>query len=275
MAGRSYNGYPWWWRVKILEALDREREQGRTYLRDQCDICGDRAAVLHSEDYSLPYTFSPPQTYSLCRPCHRRIHRRFNEPPEVWGLWQEHLKAGGYGAEFAEMYPAKSWERLVQLIALGKFALPSMIRKRQVEGNEWWLHLSLDPLTQFAAWARPRPLRERPTVQQYSDAISAIGLSPVESSLLLLHAQTGHGSIGMAELSQKAFASFGRVSAARVYRDLGKRLCEEMDWEPSTFRNGYPNWLTVLAECWKPEAMELEWVLLPGIRGVRLVDFAV
>lgn len=164
------------------------------------------------------------------------------------------------------MYPAKNWERLVQLLALGEFALPSMIRKRQVEGTEWWLHLSLDPVTQFAAWARPRPLRERPTVQQYSDAIRAIGLSPLESSLLLLHAQTGHGSIGMAELSQKAFASFGRVSAAKVYRDLGKRLCEVMAWQPATFRGGNLNWVSVFAEYWKSPSGETEWYLLPVIR---------
>jgi hypothetical protein len=265
MAGGPYNGYPWAWRIKILEALDREREQGRTYLRDRCDICEDRAAVLHSEDYSLPYTFSPPQTYSLCRPCHRRLHRRFNEPPEIWWLWLEHLKAGGYGAEFSEIYPARNRDRLVQLIALGGLDPIWRIRLRHIEGNEWWLHLSLDPATQFAAWARPRPLKARPTTTQYLNAIKEMGLSRLETELLLFHGNAGHRSVGMAELSQKAFASFGKVSAALVYRDLGRRLCDGMGWEPDSFRSGHQNWASVIAEPWRTECGETEWVLVEAL----------
>lgn len=261
MAGASYNGYPWWWRVKILEALDREREQGRTYLRDQCDICGDRAAVLHSEDYSLPYTFAPPQTYSLCRPCHRRIHRRFNEPPEMWWLWLEHLKAGGYGSEFlAKPVPTQQ--------VLFEHPRPEVIRPRAITGQEWWLHLSLDPQTLTAAWARPRPLRERPTAQQYSEAIRKVGLSALESSLLHFHAQAGHRSIGMAGLSEKAFASFGKVSAAHLYRDLGKCLCEELGWEPDRFKNGYSNWTSIIAEPWSTATRQTEWVLVGAVKRV-------
>lgn len=262
MAGRYYNGYSWAQRVKILRALDDERAQGRTYLRERCDICEDRAAVLHSEDYSEPYSFVPPQCYSLCRSCHRRIHRRFNEPPEVWWLWLEHLKAGGYGTEFsAKPVPAQ------QML----FYAPRSpaIRQRTITGMEWWLHLSLDPRTLTAAWARPRPLRERPTVQQYSDAIRKIAVSPLESSLLHFHAKAEHRSIGMAALSQKAFASFGRVSASKVYRDLGKRLCEELQWEPDRFRNGYPNWTSVIAESWRNTSDETEWVLIQQVHEIN------
>lgn len=179
----------------------------------------------------------------------------------MWCLWLEHLKAGGYGSEFsAKPVPTQQ--------VLFEHPRPEVIRPRAITGQEWWLHLSLDPQTLNAAWARPRPLQERPSIQRYSDAIRDIGLSLLESSLLLFHTKAGHRSIGMADLSEKAFVSFGRVSAAKVYRDLGKRLCEAMAWEPPTFRGGNPNWTSILAENWKPSSGKTEWYLLPEIRGV-------
>lgn len=179
----------------------------------------------------------------------------------MWWLWLEHLKAGGYGSEFSAK-PVQTQQVLFESVQ------PSAIRPRAITGQEWWQHLSLDSETLTAAWARPRPLRERPTTQQYADAIRDIGLSPLESSLLRFHAQAGHCSIGMAKLSEKAFASFGRVSAAKVYRDLGKCLCEELVWEPDRFRNGYPNWTSVIAECWSVPTGQTEWILIGTLRDV-------
>lgn len=267
MGNRYYNGYSWAQRVKILQALDNENAQGRTYLRDLCDICGDRAASLHSEDYSEPYTFIPPQCYSLCRACHRRIHRRFIEPPEEWAIWLEHIRAGGYGSEFPRFYvPAKRLE-WYPTIQDGHPIRLEKIRDRVLPHDNWWERLSLDPETLTAAWARPRTLRPRPSTEQYSESIRG-QLSLLESSLLLLHSNAGHSSISMTELSQKALTSFGRVSAAKVYRDLGKRLCKEIGWEPDRFRTGYQNWASVIAEPWRTNCGGTEWVLVEALSGL-------
>jgi hypothetical protein len=72
----------------------------------------------------------------------------------------------------------------------------------------------------------------------------------------------------MAELSEKAFASFGKISAAQLYRDLGKRLCEELAWEPDRFKNGSPNWASVIAESWKGVTGQTEWVLVGVLQDV-------
>lgn len=270
MAGGPYNGYPWAWRIKILEALDREREQGRTYLRDRCDICEDHAAVLHSEDYSLPYTFSPPQTYSLCRPCHRRVHRRFKEPPEMWCLWLEHLKAGGYGAEFSEMYPVDLRQQLADRVRQGQLSSLPRIRLRHIEGAEWWLNLSLDSDSLGGAWARPRPLRSRPSIAEFLVAIPKVGLALEEELLLRCHARAPRCSISMEELSAR-LSETGKVrSAASIYKSLGFRLSQALSWTPDKFRNGYPNWASLLAEQWKTTNGDCEWLLISPVRELLL-----
>lgn len=262
MGNRYYNGYSWAQRVKILQALDNENAQGRTYLRDLCDICGDRAASLHSEDYSEPYTFIPPQCYSLCRACHRRIHRRFNEPPEEWAIWLEHIRAGGYGSEFPRFYvPAKRLE-WYPTIQDGHPIQLEKIRDRVLPDDNWWERLSLDPETLTAAWARPRTLRPRPSREEFAEAIERIGLSREEELLLRMHAKATMGSISTQMLTS-AFLEVrrGRTVSA-IYKRLGNRLSQVLEWEPDRFRNGNPNWISLLAENWSREGADTELVLV-------------
>lgn len=266
MGDRYYNGYSWSWRVKILQALDDEKAQGRTYLRERCDMCGDRAAALHSEDYSQPYSFVPPQTYSLCRGCHWRIHRRFSEQPEEWAIWLAHVRAGGYGNEFTQLYSPTNRLAWYAQIQEGHPVRMGKIRGRLMTDDNWWERLSLDPEILRAAWARPRTLRPRPSSEEFADAIAQVGLSSEEAALLKRHALAPRCSISIQKLSG-AFSGAGVVvPPAATYKSLGRRLSQVLDWEPDRFRNGYPNWTSLLAECWKPEGREPEWVLVQSIR---------
>ena len=192
----------------------------------------------------------------------------------MWWLWLEHLKAGGYGVEFSEMYPAQDHDQLVQLIALRELRLVPRIRHRHVEGDEWWQLLSLDPLTQVAAWARPRPLRERPSAIAYVQALQNIQLDQLGAELLQCHAEMPNSSAVIPLLVECMRSAFGTVAPRKIYQQLGRQLCVHLGWEPDRFRNGYPNWCSVLAECFKNPEGEVEWVLLPVLRGIKFTEFS-
>jgi len=81
-----------------------------------------------------------------------------------------------------------------------------------------------------------------------------------------------HSSASLSYLERKIAGEFGRVQVGAIYSSLGQRMCQHLDWYPNNFRNGYPNWIGVLAEYWKPEGRDHEWVLLPAIRTFFLAQ---
>src|SRR5579872_7425593 len=111
MTGKSYNGYDSKQRGRITNPLKRAlAESPALFAGRACELCGDPDRdpnEWHSEDYSRPYSFVPPQTYALCNPCHGRLHKRFNRPIEEWELFCRHVEAGGYGREFTAIYPPR------------------------------------------------------------------------------------------------------------------------------------------------------------------------
>src|SRR5471030_2478852 len=105
MGGAPYNGYEWRQRAKIIPAFRRETGRRAPFEGEPCAMCGDpdrAAGEWHSEDYSEPFSFRPPESYPVCKACHGRLHKRFNAEPGEWELFCLYLEAGGYGSEFVK-----------------------------------------------------------------------------------------------------------------------------------------------------------------------------
>src|SRR5258705_7600014 len=69
-----------------------------------CMLCGDPVAPVegHSEDYSQPYRWQPPELYWLCIHCHRdKLHKRFSNP-NLWIAYLAHVRRGGYARELKD-----------------------------------------------------------------------------------------------------------------------------------------------------------------------------
>jgi hypothetical protein len=148
VTGGWYNGYSWKQRDAILRAIHRG-EAGPDFLtvRQPCGLCGDPDRPLtewHSEDYSLPYSFSPPQTYPLCKACHGRLHKRFKQPAAEWELFCRHVDAGGYGREFTKLHTLSQRRAMIAEIEAGKHVEVKPIRKVTTR-RPWWRELTLDP----------------------------------------------------------------------------------------------------------------------------------
>lgn len=271
MSSNPYNGYTWAEREPILKALTQARRSGRTLRSGPCDMCGDpdRPTAFHSEDYSPPYTFQPPQTYLLCKSCHSRIHKRFNDQPESWKLFLAHLRAGGYGAEFSQRYSMAERKRLIVELAAGNQVQFPVIRSRPQVEEAWWEHLTLDPESLVAPWARPRPLRPRPSLEQLQSAIEQIGPSEKELRLLRCHAAAPNRTATMRHLAQHALNSEQPSSANLAYGSFARRLCEAIpEWQPDPREDGSPIWMSIVAEGWQPEGREFEWVLIPDLQSL-------
>lgn len=268
MANSPYNGYSWAQREAILHALKLAIAKGYQPRRGACDMCGDpeRETALHSEDYSEPYTFVPPETYLLCKACHLRLHKRFGEPPENWALFLCHLRSGGYGAEFTKRYTLLQRRAWQDALARGEPVELPAIRARRLDGPQWWEIVSLNPESLIAAWARPRPLRLRPTIEQYQEAIKDVRPSDKEIALLRCHAKSPNRSASMRDLAKGALQSDNVATANLVYGSFAKRLCEAMPtWLPDQREDGSYIWMSLLAEGWQPENREFEWVLVPPL----------
>jgi hypothetical protein len=198
----------------------------------------------------------------VCKTCHLRLHKRFNEPDE-WRLYLAHLRLGGYGSEFTKHHSLAQRRQWISEMQAGKTITLSMIRERHVGEYPWWEELSLDPASLTAAWARPRPLRPRPTRDEYAQALDAIGLKEVELSLLRAHARSPHHSATLRELAAAIpNKQIGEVTA--IYTALAQKLCEATGWKPDQPKGAEPIWLGVLAEGWHPEnkGAEERWAMI-------------
>ncbi|MGN3973639.1 hypothetical protein [Tsuneonella sp. SYSU-LHT278] len=276
MSGALYNGYSWKQRDLILKAY-RRGEAGPDFVLEgkPCGLCGnpDRpAGEWHSEDYSQPFTFEPPQTYPLCKPCHLRLHKRFNQPAEEWELFCRHVEAGGYGSEFVSSYPLGKRRDLCAKIRVGEPFGVAPIRRRTVS-SPWWRELTLDPESLDAAWARPRPLRERPDEQSYRSALEAASPSEQEWAILRYHANAHRRTVTMREIAREVLGSDQPQAANLAYGKLAKRIGKALNWQPDLGPNGTPFWMSVIAEGWRPpsrngQRRDYELTMVPVLKGM-------
>lgn len=267
--GNSYNGYNWQQRARIIPAYRKLTGKHAPFEGDPCAMCGDAdrpPGEWHSEDYSEPFTYEPPQSYPLCKPCHSRLHKRFNAPRGEWDLFCLHLEAGGYGAEFVKLRSVNERRALCQQIASGSQVSVRRIRPRE-PGPYWWQVLTLDPESLEAPWARPRPLRPRPDEAAFSRAFQEARLSDRETALLRTHANAPRRTATMRTLAREALGSDSHRSANQVYGGLARRLTSLFRWEPDRRNDGSPIWMSLLAEGWYPPGREYELTMVPSAAG--------
>lgn len=272
--GNFYNGYSWKEREAILREHKRLEKQGDvealSYYQSEppCNICADPIRYdWHSEDYSLPFLFKPPATFAVCRACHLRLHKRFQSPHE-WQVFLAHLRSGGYAREFTSLYSKKQRDEWVSDVQSGKEPALPTVRDISLTGSEWWLHLTLDRESLKAPWARPRPLRARPTTEAYQTAAAALALTPKETAMLSTHANSPKRTVTMRYLSEQVFSSSSPSVANAQYGALAHKLCEQLAWEPDKRSDGSPIWMTAVAEGWQPEGREFEWVMVPTLAAL-------
>jgi hypothetical protein len=274
--GASYNGYTWKQREAILREEKRLLKVGDleplAYLfsKAACEICADPVAKQwHSEDYSVPYIFAPPASFALCATCHLRLHKRFNERAD-WLVFLAHIRAGGYGKEFTGLHSLaqrKTWQS--QVTNSQPISLPA-VRERTLDGSEWWQHLTLDPESLDAPWARPRPLRPRPDRHAFELALNQSKPRQDQLALLRFHASSPKRTATMRQLAQGALPSDEPSRANLAYGALAHRLATELSWTPENRSDGTPSWMTTVAEGWQPpgKEREFEWVMVPTLAAL-------
>lgn len=264
--GPSYNGYTWLERNRISVHYKQRKLEGFSFVADACEICGDPDLPpdsWHSEDYSPPYLLAAPATYAVCKACHNRIHKRFNAPDE-WRLYLLHLLAGGFGREFVQLHSLPQRRIWQGQIGQGYGVSMAPIRPRQ-SGPHWWEELTLDPESLVAAWARPRPLRSRPSADAYRAALVVLKASELDLSLLCFHAIQPKRVVTMRGVSRGVLGSYRASTASLIYGSLARRLSVQLNWLPDLRSDGSPIWMTAIAEGWQPEQREFEWVMVPQL----------
>lgn len=276
MSGSWYNGYNWNQRAAILRAMHRG-EAGPGFLTEPnpCGLCGDPerpSNEWHSEDYSLPFSFSPPQTYPLCKTCHSRLHKRFKQPNSEWELFCRHVECGGYGGEFTKRYSLLQRRKMCAAIERGEEVSFESVRALP-DRLPWWRELTLDPGSLHAAWARPRPLRPRPVAAAYRAALAEAVPSESEAEILRFHAAAPRRSVAMRQVAAAVLGSDQPSAANLAYGRLAKRIGQRLDWTPDRRADGSPFWMSVLAEGWQPTSTrearrEYELVMIPTLAQI-------
>lgn len=260
-----YNGYGPKERGRIVPYYRKLTGKKSPFEGKPCAMCGDpdrSPHEWHCEDYSEPFGFGSPQSYPLCKPCHSRLHKRFKAQPGEWALFCQHLDSGGYGREFTELYSADVRRVMCGELLSGRPVDLKVIRARP-QTEAWWRDLTLDPESLFAPWARPRPLRPRPSTEAYLAAFKDAKLSENEVNLLLTHAQAPKRTASMRTLASLALTSDQPKTANLIYCSLARRLTSLLDWEPDKRADGSPIWMSLLAEGWTPPAREYELTMVP------------
>lgn len=158
----SYNGYSGPERDRKYQEYKRLRELGQSVPAiPPCQLCGDDDPKLkvepHSEDYSLPYEWSPPYEYMVCRRCHGWIHKRFNQP-DTWNDFKSHVRRGGYASEFSSKEGVGQRKEAADARARGiSYEWKKIEGRPQVPNDSWWEKLTMSVNSLKSASARPRP----------------------------------------------------------------------------------------------------------------------
>jgi hypothetical protein len=142
-----YNGYSGKERLAKFAEYKRLVNRRAIVLVPPCQLCGDTETEItaHSEDYSMPYRWTAPATYLLCRHCHNQIHKRFTAPAR-WVAFVGHVNSGGIGRTFSKGCSSRA---LIQ--GLETLATPSK------DSRAWWIQLSTNRRSLTDPLARPRP----------------------------------------------------------------------------------------------------------------------
>jgi hypothetical protein len=129
-----------------------------------CRLCGDSGEggtvkfEYHDEDYSRDYSWSEPAAYVLCRECHiYRLHQRFARP-YAWMAFLAHVRRGGYARDLKEPTVKQEVARYRAALQRGG-SLPELRILRaypHILGEEWFAHLSVDPMRAVEQAPRPR-----------------------------------------------------------------------------------------------------------------------
>ena len=109
-----------------------------------CSMCGDPTPAKmwsHAEDYSEPYNWSPPASYPLCDPCHKRLHIRFRNA-ERWRAYHQFLRRGWYGREVTTVLLTR---RTSQGDSFMWPELPGRRAQAFPRTTPWWEELTVDP----------------------------------------------------------------------------------------------------------------------------------
>lgn len=225
--------------------------------------------MLGEDERAMPFSYEPPASYPLCKPCHSRLHKRFSADPGEWELFCLHLEAGGHGSEFVTLRGLAERRALCREIASGrKVALPRIREKES--GPYWWRSLTLDPESLQAPWARPRPLRPRPDEAAFRRAFARAGLSKGDIAFLRAHADAPRRTATMRTLACEAMGKDDPKSANLRYGTLARRLTSLLAWEPDKREDGSSIWMSLIAEGWWPPGREYEWTMVPSAaRAVR------
>lgn len=276
MDGKPYNGYSWAQRIKILRAFQRAGPRlAEQMAREPCGLCGDPARApheWHSEDYSEPFSFSQPQSYAMCKPCHGRLHKRFGRASEEWELFCRFVEAGGYGREFSNALPVATRRAFQTQLAEGQDVVFPPIRPRVV-ADDWWRRLTLDPASLEAPWAKPRPLRSRPERHEFDQAFARAELSPIERAILRFHASAPNRTATMRQIATSCLGVTDPRPTNLVYGKLARRTASHLAFQPDTREDGSPVWMSLFAEGWPSaghdaERHEYRWVMVPAVAEI-------
>ena len=156
-----YNGY------SPDERNDKFREMKKRIASGElsapsrpCALCGDPDSDVeyHDEDYGIPYRWSEPSTYVLCRHCHRqKLHLRFARPV-IWQAFLAHVRRGGYARDLKAPHIKKEFVYCCKVIVHGQpFSLHQLRPYNQSSGEEWFSRLSLNQMSLRDRAARPGP----------------------------------------------------------------------------------------------------------------------
>jgi hypothetical protein len=151
--GGWYNGFDWTARNAKLTALKRCIASGELApATGPCELCGDPEVPVeyHDEDYSQPYRWTKPATYSLCVCFHRhKLHRRFSCGTH-WQAFLAHVRRAGYACDMRS--PAVRREMALYQAAVKRGESPTLCPLRpyrSTSGGEWFASLSTARCTQL------------------------------------------------------------------------------------------------------------------------------
>ena len=161
--GNPYNGYSWKSREDKFKAMKERIATGALApAAGPCALCGDPDPKLefeyHDEDYSLPYKWTEPAAYVICRDCHiYRLHQRFARPI-AWQAFLAHVRRGGYASDLKDPKIKSEVDACNKAFKNGQaFELRKLRHYSKNIGKEWFARLRLDRESLSDPKARPRP----------------------------------------------------------------------------------------------------------------------